>query len=195
MIIHAGVVLQGVVFASLMKPPDKGYIKVSSNGKTEAMTEQMHPECKEPGVLNFRRKISREFRERLPLSTFKDPRFPLFISVKGLTICGLVAMYKFSVARAIGIGIPKLPASTLVICNSVASTLFRTVGGAIANSRCVNRILMYALCTISGGAVVIASTVVSTQLVWHIFYQVLYGIASGEPQMFVSSEKKRNIVK
>ena len=177
LLFFSGVILQCLVFAALMWPHDFDQrIRHKYRAKNSATSDGSKQNCSESSA----RVIMRQLGKKLTLSYLRDPCFILFISIRILAMLGVVAMYKFCVARAVFMGVDRLLASFLVTCIGICSVIFRYIGGIMANSDRVNRLALYSVSTCMNGAICMVSVVAGSDFYSHAIFYLLYGIFLGK---------------
>ena len=187
LIFFSGVVLQCVVFAALMRPPNLKNKLPSVPAKrdsAEGFLSKADDVSRRKSVVQSAWMVLGHFQKALRVAYLKNLKMLFFLSMKTFSVTGIITVYKFCIARAVHLGINKFYASFLITAIGTNSCLFRWIGGFIGNLRCTNRLIMYTFSTMLAGLMIVLSVIVSNDFYVHLAFYLIYGAFLGKSLSF-----------
>ena len=139
MIIHAGMILQGLVLGASYRPVSKP----SDGGRVaEVKNERLLSQLCDRHLMNG--------------------KFCLFLISNILGIIGLLTLLNYMPSRAVSLGMTKMQGALLLLTMGICSITARFANSFIANLRCINRILELGGAFFTGGVILCLLTICNT---------------------------------
>ncbi len=188
----AGIVLQGAVFASLMRPlvgapkhklttrPASTAGKIYNPQGQAPKSEDAQGRSKKSPSKSKATVLCVSIVKLFDVSLMKEGRFLLFLCGRSLSMAGGQVMMTYAVARAVSMDIGKLDASFLLTAMGGASAVGRFLIGAIADTKCAPPLVLYYSAIFVGGILACLSTLAREHLYQHIILYVLFGLTMGK---------------
>lgn len=172
LIIHAGIVLQGVVLGAMFKPLDTEHGRAASPSGNAESTNDMttmdttdKPSC---FILKF-----------LDITLLRQETYVLFVVSMVLLGFSVSIVYFLTPSRAVFAGMSKMQGTLLLSCLGLFSTASRFVSSFVANMSCTNRVVQVSIMMFMGGIVASLYNFCRTFLS-SVVAAALYGITMGE---------------
>lgn len=161
----AGVHVQGIVFAALLKP------------LSQEETVNKRRCCISGKILCCKR-----LTEALNIKILKNRNALLLVACQCTSMFGISVMYRFAVPRAIRLGVPPLTSAFLMTSLGVSSTGCRFAVGAVARKWEFDHTAVFAVVTGMAGVLVAISSLAGTNVVAHVTLSAAIGVCFGKLQ-------------
>ncbi len=104
----------------------------------------------------------------------------LFVLCRGIGSSGFLTMVKYTVKRAVNLGLTDFHASLLLSVNGLFSVIGRVGSSAVATPRCTNRLLQFSVCMALNGLTVVISAFAGSDVTFQFAIHAAYGLFFGK---------------